>query len=137
MGASSLMYFLPAAAWFKFGFLRLGAVFCLVSSLSVTADALSGLVAEPVMRCVRICDRSIGTAALLSAVFFNSNSPANLLLALLAVCTSLAWFVKGRTVAKDAPKERWRYLFYHGMWHVWGACALVITTFNAQQLSSR
>ena len=137
MGASSLIYILPAAAWFNFGFRKLGAVFCLVSSLSVTADALSGLVAESAMRWIRICDRSIGTAALLSAVFFNSTSPSNFLLALLAVCTSLAWFVKGRMVAKDAPKERWRYLFYHGMWHAWGACALVLTTFNAQQLSSR
>jgi hypothetical protein len=135
MAASSFMYFLPAATWLNFGFLRLGFIFCVVSILSITADAFSGLLAEPIMVYVRICDRCIGTAALMSAVFFNSTSMLNFLLALVAVLTSLLWFVKGRLVAKVAPTERWRYLSYHCMWHAWGACALVLTTRAAHQRS--
>ena len=133
MGASSLLYFVPAAAWLHFGFNWLSALFCLVSCLSIAADAFSGLLADSAMKWVRICDRSVGTAALLSAVIFNSTSPANFLCALFAVVTSLAWFAKGRLVAKSVPKERWRYLLYHGMWHAWGACALVTTTLVAQE----
>lgn len=137
MGLSSLLYLLPAAAWAHFGFNILCAWFCLVSLLSISADALSGLLPESLMQVVRICDRSIGTIGLVSAVLANSTSVANTVLALLAVATSLAWFVKGRLTAQAAPTARWRYLFFHAMWHAWGALALVAVTITAQPEPSK
>ncbi len=133
MGVSSLFYLCSAAAWHRFGFHRLCCWFCLVAALSVCADAMSGLLHDQLMRRVRIADRSVGTAGLISAVVCNSNSPTNLLLSLASVLSALCWLVKGRSVAIARPRNRWEYLFFHGMWHAWGAIALVAVTFHAQR----
>ena len=135
MGLSSLLYRRRGSVG-SFGFNILCAGFCLVSLLSISADALSGLLPESLMQVVRICDRSIGTIGLISAVLANSTSVA-IRVALLAVATSLAWFVKGRLTAQAAPTARWRYLFFHAMWHAWGALALVAVTITAQPEPSK
>lgn len=132
MAASSMLYLCCAAAWWHFGFLRLGAFYCVSSACSVCADSLGGLLPEPVMQRLRMVDRTVGTIGTVFAVAFNCTSLANCAVALAAVATSLCWLAKGRAVAKAEPRARWKYLFFHGMWHAYGAASLVALTFLAQ-----
>jgi hypothetical protein len=132
MACSSLLYLGSAAAWLSYGFYVLGAWFCAVSILSVCADSLSGLLPESLMQYARIADRTVGTIGLCAAVVCNSTTVVNAMLSGAAVVTSLCWFVAGRTVAKADPTARGKYLFFHGMWHAWGAAALVAITYTAQ-----
>ena len=96
------------------------------------ADAGGGILPEVVMRRLRVCDRTVGTIALLSSVYSNSNSLSNTALSVLAVVSSLCWLAKGRAVARAEPLSRWKYLLLHATWHAWGAAALVAVTVRAQ-----
>ena len=131
MGASSLLYLVCAASWLRVGFFWLGMWFCMVSALSVCGDALSGLLRDGLMQRVRVADRTVGTFGLLASVVFNSTTTLNTILSLAAVSTALLWLAKGRAVAKAEPRARWRYLYYHGMWHAYGAAVLTALTINA------
>jgi hypothetical protein len=132
MAASSLLYLCCAATWQHYGHSWLGGCFCLVSILSVGADAGGGVLPESVMLPLRMADRIVGTVGLLSSVACNSNSPTNFLFSLLAVLSSLCFLTKGRAVAKAEPTARWTYLVYHGSWHAYGAAVLAAVTWRAQ-----
>ena len=132
MAGSSLLYLACAHTWWRFKFVGLSRCFCLVSILSLGADAGGGILSEATMRPLRMVDRTVGTAGLVSSVVYNSTSPLNALLAILAVLTSLCFLATGRRVARADPQQRWRYLGWHAGWHAYGAAALVAVTCRAQ-----
>ena len=132
MAFSSLLYLGCAYTWLRFGFVVLSSCFCLVSLLSVGADAGGNVLSERTMRPLRMADRTIGTIALLSAVGCNCTSPLNAVLAILAMLSSVAFLAKGRRVARDNPHARRAYLAWHATWHAYGAAALVAVTCRAQ-----
>ena len=132
MACSSLLYLCCAHAWFRFGYRWLGLWFYLVSTLSVTADAGSGLLSERAIGGARMADRLVGSVGLCSSVVINSDSVLHAGLCLLAVASSLCWLAKGRAVARAEPQSRRKYLVYHGVWHAWGAAALASVTVHVQ-----
>jgi len=132
MACSSLLYLCCSYAWSRFSYRWLGVWFCLVSALSVVADAGGGLLTERVIGTLRVADRLVGSIGLVASVVINSDSILHAGLCLLAVASSLCFLAKGRAVARAEPQNRRKYLAYHGCWHAWGAAALASVTLYVQ-----
>ena len=132
MACSSLLYLCCSYAWSRFGYRWLGLWFCLVSALSVVADAGSGLLPERASGTLRMADRLVGSIGLVTSVAINSNSILHAGLCCLAVASSLCWLARGRAVARAEPHNRRKYLAYHSCWHAWGAAALASVTVHVQ-----
>lgn len=132
MACSSLLYLCCSYAWSRFGYRWLGLWFCLVSALSVAADAGSGLLPERAIEALRVADRLVGSIGLVTSVVINSDSVLHAGLCFLAVASSLCWLAKGRAVARAEPHNRCKYLAYHSCWHAWGAAALASVTMHVQ-----
>ena len=132
MACSSLLYLCCSYAWSRFGYRWLGLWFCLVSALSVAADAGSGLLPERAIEALRVADRLVGSIGLVTSVVINSDSVLHAGLCFFAVASSLCWLAKGRAVARAEPHNRRKYLAYHSCWHAWGAAALASVTMHVQ-----
>ena len=98
MACSSLLYLCCSYAWSRFGYRWLGLWFCLVSALSVAADAGSGLLSERAIGRLRVADRLVGSIGLVTSVAINSDSIPHAGLCCLATASSLCWLAAGRAV---------------------------------------
>ena len=105
MACSSLLYLCCSYAWSHFGYRWLGLWFCLVSALSVAADAGSGLLPERAIGRLRVADRLVGSIGLVTSVVINSDSIPHAGLCCLATASSLCWLAAGR-VARAEPHNR-------------------------------
>ena len=117
MACSSLLYLCCSYAGSHFGYPWLGLWFCLVSALSVAADAGSGLLPERAIGRLRVADRLVGSIGLVTSVVINSDSIPHGGLCCLATASSLCWLAAGRAVARAEPHNRRKYLAYHSCWH--------------------
>lgn len=134
MVASSLLYLLCAWTWLHRDHPKLGRLFFLVTTLSVTADGLSDLLpSPPYLSAARVADRVVGACALILSVVFNCTTLTHGILALIAAATALCLLMASRWTAKNQPSKRWRYVMIHAAWHAYGAFALCVVTIIAQQ----
>eukprot|EP00298_Acanthocystis_sp_HF-20_P005785 c15839_g1_i1.p1 GENE.c15839_g1_i1~~c15839_g1_i1.p1 ORF type:complete len:180 (+),score=27.39 c15839_g1_i1:51-542(+) len=124
MSISCFFYFIPAWFWFLYQYQILSSLFCCTAIFSFLADGVRVPFAF-----IRVLDRCFGTICLISSAVINSKSLFLFSLVLFTCASSLWWLGQSRKVAQTNPNNRTAYLFYHGVWHVYGSLALCFTTY--------
>eukprot|EP00658_Telonema_sp_P-2_P028136 TRINITY_DN21617_c0_g1_i1.p1 TRINITY_DN21617_c0_g1~~TRINITY_DN21617_c0_g1_i1.p1 ORF type:complete len:178 (-),score=24.31 TRINITY_DN21617_c0_g1_i1:248-781(-) len=125
---SSLSYAFTGWVWMRHGFPGLGWWFVLVAVTSAMAD---GIVRTATARCV---DRCVAIVVVVASVVYNSTSGANLVLSLSGLASALYWLNQSRRVAKNgtARANVRLYLWYHCVWHSYGALVNAAITWWVQ-----
>ena len=124
MGITCLFYLLPALAWYHVGYIRMAALLTMVTCLSTLADGF-----QLQNSLVRVLDRTAATVAVVASIYYNSLHGAIPSLLCAAAVISSCWLLKqSRSVSRHRPEDHQSWVWYHGLWHVYGAGILAAIT---------
>jgi hypothetical protein len=127
MAVTCLFYMAPAWAWHQVGYHRMAMLLTAVTVLSTLADGCQWQ--HPF---IRVVDRIVATIGVIGSVVFNSlRGPVIAILCLGAVISSMWFLRRSRSVSKHRPLDHRAWVWYHGMWHVYGASVLAGITLYA------